>query len=137
VVERVHRAIVWQWLHSRGAVLADPEDPGESQNAVLARFGLAAVARKRDLTAFEAFSIEAPDHCLGRLLQRAPGIDLGAVLMEAQRAFFAADAEVVARHADQGSNLYLECGPGLLLCGASWASWGLTPARTIAAKMAS
>jgi hypothetical protein len=56
------------------------------------------------------------DHALARLMQRAPGINLPRVLMEAQDQFFAADVATVRRHIAHDTSLYLRAGPGLLIC---------------------
>jgi hypothetical protein len=113
-VDRFGSAVRWEWLQPRGAVLAEPETPGEEQAAILTRFGMAWESKKQ-LVAFAAFGIEAPDHAVARLLQRAPGIDLAATLLAAQRRFFEADSEVVRRHCAEGSSFFLEAGPGLMI----------------------
>jgi hypothetical protein len=106
---------MWSWLQPRGSMLLDPKDEGESQNALLVRYGVAWLEHKR-LAAYTAFSIEACDHALARLMQRAPGVNLPRVLEQAQDQLFAADAIVVNRHVASGVPIYLSAGPGLLIC---------------------
>jgi hypothetical protein len=62
LVERLQKGVLWSWLDPRGAMLIDPKDEGETQDAILVRCGLAWVVRKRELVAYEAFTLEAPDH---------------------------------------------------------------------------
>jgi hypothetical protein len=79
-VEKLKKGILWTWLQPRGAILADAQDYGEAQDAVLVRYGLG--WGKRELVCYLAFSLEVPDHCLARLIQRAPGADLHEVLRQ-------------------------------------------------------
>jgi hypothetical protein len=80
------------------------------------------VVKKRELTAYEAFTLEAPDHALARMLQRAPGTDIKVALHQAHHAMFKASAQAVSRHVEEQTRLYLPCGPGLLVCEALRAS---------------
>jgi hypothetical protein len=107
---------LWSFLDPRGALLADPTGPGEEQDAVISRYGLLWVAKRRQLVGYLAFSIEAPDHALARMLQRSAGTDIRAALHQAHHALFAADAALVSKHVDDNSTFYLPCGPGLLIC---------------------
>jgi hypothetical protein len=59
-------------------------------------------------------------------MQRAPGINLPRVLMEAQDQFFAADVVTVSRQVAHGTSLYLRAGPGLLI---GEAISGITPSK--------
>jgi hypothetical protein len=97
IVEPLKAGILWSWLEPRSAVLADPEDPGEEQNAILVRYGVAWVVRKRELLGYTAFSLEIPDHCTGRMLQRSPGLDIRAALHQAHHALFQASRFIFAR----------------------------------------
>jgi hypothetical protein len=121
-VERLQKGILWSWLDPRGAMLIDPKDEGETQDAILVRYGLAWVVKKRDLVAYEAFTLEAPDRALARMLQRAPGTDIREALHQAHHALFRASAQAVGRHVEEQTRLYLPCGPGLLICEALRAS---------------
>jgi hypothetical protein len=56
-VERLQKGILWSWLEPRGAMLLDAKDEGEAQDAILVRYGLAWVVKKRDLVAYEAFTL--------------------------------------------------------------------------------
>jgi hypothetical protein len=89
-VERLQKGILWSWLDPRGAMLADPTEPGETQDAILVRYGLAWVVRKREVVGYEEFTLEAPDHALARMLQRSPGTDLKVALHQAHHAIFQA-----------------------------------------------
>jgi hypothetical protein len=112
-VERLQKGILWSWLEPRGAMLIDPKDEGESQDAILVRYGLAWVVKKRELVGYEAFTLEAPDHALARMLQRAPGTDIREALHQAHHALFQASAQAVGRHVEEQTRLYLPCGPGV------------------------
>jgi hypothetical protein len=79
---------MWSWLVPRGCMLLDPKNEGEAQDAILIRYGVAWIERKRELNGYEAFSLEVPDHATARLMQRAPNVNLPRVLMEAQDQFF-------------------------------------------------
>ena len=74
------------------------------------------------MVAYEAFTLEAPDHALARMLQRAPGTDIREALHQAHHALFRASAQAVSRHVEEQTRLYLPCGPGLLICEALRAS---------------
>jgi hypothetical protein len=117
-VERLKAGILWSWLEPRSAMLADPNDPGEEQNAILTRYGLVWVRRKREFLGYQAFSLEIPDHCTGRMLQRSPGLDIRAALHEAHHALFQASSEVITAHVVDGAPFYLPCAEGLLICSA-------------------
>jgi hypothetical protein len=121
-VERLQKGILWSWLDPRGAMLADAKDVGETQDAILVRYGLAWVVKKRHLAAYEAFTLEAPDHALARMLQRSPGTDIREALHQAHHHLFKASASAVGRHVEEQTRLYLPCGPGLLICEALRAS---------------
>jgi hypothetical protein len=110
------QGIMWSWLAPRGCMLIDPKTEGEAQDAILVRYGFAWIERKRELSGYEAFSIEVLDHATARLLQRAPDINLPRVLTQAQDAFFAADVATVSRHVAHETSIYLRAGPGLLIC---------------------
>jgi hypothetical protein len=73
----------------------------ETQDAILVRYGLAWVIKKRELVAYEAFTLEAPDHALARMLQRAPSTGIKQALHEAHHALFRASAQAVGRHVEE------------------------------------
>jgi hypothetical protein len=63
---------------------------------------------------YAAFSLEIPDHCTGRMLQRSPGLDIRAALHEAHHALFQASSEVITADVENGAPFYLPCAEGLL-----------------------
>jgi hypothetical protein len=65
---------------------------------------------------FRILEFGGPRPALARLLQRSPGIDLKAALLQASDNFLAADADTIANHVEQHQTLYVRAGPGLLLC---------------------
>jgi hypothetical protein len=79
-------------------------------------YGHATGAPRHDLCAYASASVECPDHCLGRLLQRSPGADIGAALQQAHDAFLAADRSIIAAHLKARSTFHLPAGEGVLLC---------------------
>jgi hypothetical protein len=116
-LDQQHGVFLWSWLVPCGATLANPQHPGETQDAILTRYGIAWSKGRHELIGYTAFAVECPDHALGRLLERAPGINLAQALSQAHHAFLTADAEQVSHHVLR-STLYLQCGPGLLICDA-------------------
>jgi hypothetical protein len=92
-------------LASRG------DDPGLEQDCVLARVALAWMAQ-RTATFWSQWIFEAPDHALGRLLQRCPQTDLADCLTEAAAAFLDADAGAICDAAKHRQSIYLRAGDG-------------------------
>lgn len=60
--------------------------------------------------------LEVPEHALGRMFQRCPGIGAAGALVGASRAFLAADYEAIEAARLRGATVCLPCGRGLLLC---------------------
>ena len=56
--------------------------------------------------------LEVSDHALGRLYQRSPGVDAAAALVEAVRAFLAADITEVLKASRRGETVYLPTASG-------------------------
>lgn len=81
---RFSRAAAWACLTPVEPVIVRPQDAGQAQPAVAVSYLAAGRLKDRAVTLESGlWTIEAPDHALHRLAQRARGIDLGAVLMEA------------------------------------------------------
>jgi hypothetical protein len=104
---------------------------------------------ERLLTQFHSgWSLEAPDHAVGRLLQRVPGTNLSAALFQAGRAFLAADWVSATKRFGNASNLYLPAASGAFGCNViacrlgarvscyararTWLSKAMLPAQAIA-----
>lgn len=113
-VEDVNGALLVLWQEAHGQmVLID--DPRFKQNCVIVVAALGSRVKGRIRWASMPV-VEAPDHALARMFQRAPGLDAKAALYEAARAFLAADARAVTRGPGLGETLCLAAGPGMLLC---------------------
>jgi len=112
-VEDIDGALRLMWLQSHvGAAI--PNYPSLAQAGVVV--GVARLVRAGggiDASAFAA--LEASDHCLARLYQRSPGIDVAAALRDAAHGFIAADVEDVAEAMRRRATLCLPAANGLLL----------------------
>jgi hypothetical protein len=109
--------LMWSWLEPRGPLL-NSDRPGEQQDCVLVNFGTT-MRYGRHAASMVAWSLELPDHSLGRLLQRSPHADLAEVLHQAHLEFLLADADQVCR--EDGQSFYLRAGQGLFICNAIYA----------------
>jgi hypothetical protein len=93
---------LWAALRPRGHVLSCPKTEGEKQDCVTANYVLAGAIDGpgrggRGITGL--WSVEVPDHALLRVLQRNPGADLTAVLLDAHRAVLRLPTDDIVRRA--------------------------------------
>jgi hypothetical protein len=116
---------VWAYLRPRSSVSIEPyeDDPGSLQDCVTASYLLAGLfpgkdGKDRVGKADGLWSIEVTEHALGRLLQRAPGCNIDAVLLAAHRAALrTAEADVPPCEADAPPpGFLLPAGPGAFVC---------------------
>ncbi len=105
-----------RWLEPHGPLLSEPREPGETQDSVLTHFALAGPAGRASSMLLHAWSIEVPDHCLGRLLQRSPEADLKKILFAAGLQFMHASASEVLDLIDRNTTFYLGAEDGLFVC---------------------
>lgn len=72
------------YLRPSSAIRTNPEEPGETQDCVTVEYVLldARGTRAAKLATYERnlWTLEIPDHALGRIVQRAPGVDLAEVI---------------------------------------------------------
>jgi hypothetical protein len=106
--------VLWAWPEPRGTIIIS-DDPAKKQDCVVLLYAHATAAPRHDLSAYASASVECPDHCLGRPLQRSPGADIGAALQQAHDAFLAADMAVIVAHLRAQTTFHLPAGPGILL----------------------
>jgi len=111
--------VEFRWLEPYdGPIIADPHDPGEMQPCVGVFFAVGGPRTARSTAFMSVLALEAPDHSLGRILQRSPATDLRAVLYEAAERFLQADSAEVAEHIRAKRTLYLKGGDGIFLTNA-------------------
>jgi hypothetical protein len=100
------------WLSPKGPIIEDAKN-GEQQNCLLAChalcFPLPIVVPS--ISARPGRS-RSPDHASGRLLQRSPGVNLCAVVLDGALAFANADASVVELLVGTDKSVYLAAGAG-------------------------
>ena len=100
------------WLRPFGPLLQS-NDPSYRQDCVLV-LGMI-VSRVAGELRWNGFPIfEAPDHMLGRMMQRAPGINAAAALYEGALSFLRADRALIATQ--PRATMSIPSGPGLSLC---------------------
>ena len=112
-VDDVGGPLMLMWAEPRGQMII-VDHPSFAQNCVLA---VAAVIERvgrgvRD-TSFPV--VEVPDHALGRMFQRCPGVDAAAALSEAAVAFLRANRRAVEAARLTAATVCLPAGPGVLL----------------------
>ena len=97
------------WLRPFGPLLQS-NDPSYRQDCVLV-LGMV-VSRQRGSLRWNGFPIfEAPDHMLGRMMQRAPAINAAAALYQGAQSFLSADRALIATQ--PRDTLYVPTGSGL------------------------
>jgi hypothetical protein len=100
------------WLSPKPPIIVDGQN-GEKQDCLLACYALAHPSPVFGaLHVNAAWALEISDHCAGRLLQRAPDVDLRSAALEAALAFAAADAKTVEPLIGTDSSIYLPTGAG-------------------------
>lgn len=106
---------VWSVIKAREAVAVEPDEPGFAQACVTMNYAVAGGPDKG--VAEGLWTIEVPDHALGRLLQRAPGLDIDAALRGAHFALLGAvqDSVPLAR---RDARFMVPAGPGVFMCSA-------------------
>jgi len=106
---QVGRVSVWSYLRYRDAVLVAPKDPGQAQPAVVVNYLLAGWT---DTLSRGLWTLEVPEHALGRLAQRCPGIDLETTIMEAHGELLCGNIEVLP---DPDRDIAVRAGPGIFI----------------------
>jgi hypothetical protein len=77
---------IWASLEPRGSVALEPGEPSLAQDCVTVDYIVAGNLPHGPALADGMWSLEIPDHALGRLLQRQRAADLGTVLLAAHHA---------------------------------------------------
>lgn len=118
---------VWAMLRPRNAVTVDTDNPSLRQDCVVTEYLVVGAvpewtgtkpARVGRVTG--KWSLEVPDHALLRLLQRSPGVDIGAVLWSAHAAALRArvdNEQLYPALADPARTFLLPAGDGVFVCG--------------------
>jgi hypothetical protein len=108
----------WAWLAPSGSLFFSTDiekDLGLGQDAVLMRYLIAGRSGTNSATS-GAWTIEVPDHALGRLLQRCRGADPAAAIWQAHAALMEASTAEVADCVRQERSFYLLAGNGVFAC---------------------
>jgi hypothetical protein len=106
----------WAWLAPEGSMFFTTEtDPGLHQDCVLARYAIIGRSGSNSVQA-QAFTVEVPDHALGRLLQRCRGADPAEAMWQAHVALLGASTAEVADCMKQQRSIYLPAASGCFAC---------------------
>jgi hypothetical protein len=113
-----HNALaVWAVIKPRHAVLVEPGDPALEQNCVTVDYLLAGTMPGAIGQASGLWTLEITDHALGRLVQRAPGVDIDATVLAAHHAVLNAKVSSVAHaFASEAGRFLVPAGPGVFWC---------------------
>ncbi len=113
-------AVFIRWLQPMGQAMIVADDPGFQQESVIVHVdGL--VRHRQAVVSVALVALEAPDHCLGRLYQRSPGIDVLDALNQAASWFLSLPVRAVVELShDRGESLVLPAGDGLFLSNVIW-----------------
>lgn len=103
------RHAIWSMLKPRDAVVVVPRDVGQTQNAVVVDYIVAGHTGNGAYLRTGLWTLEVPDHALGRLSQRARGVDLDDAIRQAHRELLAAGFERLPSPYD---DLLVRAGPG-------------------------
>jgi hypothetical protein len=115
------RCAVWVYLRPRGYVIeTNGKIPGMAQNCITANYVVVgSPLGKTPRVADGLWTLEATDHALGRLLQRARTADPETVLLEAHRTILKGeidDMDAAIRRNGGGDSFLLAAGPGAFIC---------------------
>jgi hypothetical protein len=117
VIRICHKEILEiSWLSPRPPLFAEPQHPGEQQDAILCCFLACWPPDAKCVTAHSAWGLECPDHAAARFWQRDPQADLAAALFNAASNFVSADADIVREQINTGKSVYLRAGAGSFAC---------------------
>jgi hypothetical protein len=94
---------IWSTLRPRIPVLAETEDPGEQQPCVAVEY----IALSRAGIGQGLWTIELPDHALGRFLQRAPDANLDAAIEMAHVSLLTSELVPGTVHVPAGPGAFL------------------------------
>ena len=113
---------VWAMLRARGPVAIDPDtrngrpvEPYLKQDCVVVEYILVGKVG----VSVGLWTLEVPDHALGRMLDRMPGADIDAVLLAAHHAALRAqldDEKIRTSLANNKSSFLLPAGDGVFSC---------------------
>lgn len=77
---------IWSVLKPRGSIMVEHDEPGFLQDAVTVNYGLFVVhTHGMTKSASGLWSVEFGKHCLGRILERHPGVELDIALRQIHR----------------------------------------------------
>lgn len=109
---------VWSILKPRDSVAVDPDDPADAQNCVTVNHiftgNLDGVPHQAD----GLWTLEIPDHALGRLLHRSGAVDPASSIAAAHHAALRVRASDVFPNlkVDRGFSFLIPAGPGAFVC---------------------
>jgi hypothetical protein len=105
---------VWAVIEPREAVRIESIDPAFDQDCATVNYMLAGSGPDGSGLWHGLWTIEVPDHALGRMLQRAPDQDLDAALLAAHRAVL--QTRWCATFTDPRHRFLVPAGPGAFMC---------------------
>jgi hypothetical protein len=108
---------VWHMLVARGSVVNAVDNPSRNQDCIAVYYVLVGDLPNKRAFAMGLWSLEVPDHAVGRLLQRDRHADINAVLGEAHRALLRIRSRRVHAHfQNPARRFFLPAGNGVLVC---------------------
>src|ERR1700688_512525 len=107
--------LVVTWIEPQGPVLDSPF-PSERQECVIVWLAGLPIKDRRENDVFVVWTIEVPDHALGRIVQRSPSVNLIGAVIEAHNWFINAQSDRITECAHQDRTFYLPAGNGLFVC---------------------
>jgi hypothetical protein len=119
-VRTTHNPIaVWAMLKPREAVVIEPDHPSDAQDCVVVDYMLTRQSEWGTTIAMGLWTLEVPDHALGRGFMRAPGQDMEAAMLEAHHTTLRIRVARMKPHfADPSARFFLPAGPGVFVCSA-------------------
>jgi hypothetical protein len=105
---------VWVVIVPREAVRVDSTDPAFGQDCVVVNYVLAGMGPDGCELSEGLWTVELPDHALGRALQRAPDQDLDALVLAAHRAVL--QARWRGAFTDPRHRFLVPAGAGAFMC---------------------
>jgi hypothetical protein len=110
---------VWSILKPRDSVAVDPDDPSDPQNCITVNYVYLGDVDGVPHQADGLWTLEIPDHALGRLLHRSGAVDPAARIAAAHHAALRLRAADVfpSMATDSDFRFLVPAGPGAFVCG--------------------
>jgi hypothetical protein len=111
-----HPIAAWLVLEPREAVIVEADHPGLAQDCVVTNYLLAGKLPDNDRLAGGLWTLEVPDHALGRIVQRHRAADIGNVLAAAHHAALRLRSQTAMRSLYEDKSFLLPAGAGVFVC---------------------